>query len=231
MPPTPKFWAEALNSTKPLMELRQLLEQHEDRMKSDSLKGQSLFVFAASLGRDDVVQEMLNMKNGHDWIHDVNESGLGALHYAADYGWLDIAVELIQRGADPNQKGMLGNVPLDFAIHIGDQEMVEFLMPYTQIEKDPKLGRWLLQSALMVTQLPVIKRLVEHGAKVNEKNEMGTALETAISLKVSEEVIAYLKEVSLMELERSVLDVLTTGGISVEGSIAAPSESLHAKRL
>eukprot|EP01135_Chromosphaera_perkinsii_P012393 Nk52_evm4s2657 gene=Nk52_evmTU4s2657 len=56
--------------------------------------------------------------------------GLTVLHLAAEFGWIKFINQLIQSGADPNQKDLLGNSALDWAYMSDQEEAVQVITSF-----------------------------------------------------------------------------------------------------
>jgi len=61
-----------------------------------------------------------------------NEYGDTPLHYAAEHGHLDVALLLIERGADVNSRNNEGKTPLDVAREEGHVEVARVIEEHSR---------------------------------------------------------------------------------------------------
>lgn len=99
----------------------------------------------------------------------VDSSGRTLLFYAARYGQLDVATQLIQTGCSPNEKDLLGNTPLHEAIEKGHLEIAEILLKEgsADVNMIGFNGETPLMAAVSRGQLDALKLLDRYGADVN----------------------------------------------------------------
>lgn len=117
-------------------------------------------------GRIATLEKLLN--HGID-IDIADEEGHTALHCAALYGALEMAVLLVNKGATINAKNKWGDVPLDRAALEGRVEVAEFLVEKGAEVNNNEGGCNGLGQAASYGHMPMIKLLLDHGAKAIPK--------------------------------------------------------------
>lgn len=89
--------------------------------------------------------------------------------YRVDHG---LVKELLERGAKPDVRNVLGTTALCEAVSIADVQMVEMLL---KAKADPNIGNDDDQTPLMLAartgSLPIAQALLKAGAKVNEREK------------------------------------------------------------
>ncbi|KAL1515898.1 hypothetical protein AB1Y20_002512 [Prymnesium parvum] len=114
---------------------------------ASAVRTDELLVTAASRGDYARVKEFLD----HGALSTArNHNLLTALHWTVTLGHLDIAVLLVERGANVNAKAADGNTPLHMAAREGDAELADFLLG---VGADPALLNGQNQTALEVAEL------------------------------------------------------------------------------
>jgi Ankyrin repeats (3 copies) len=134
LPPLDDFIAATLAADQARM--GQLRDRHPDIVAQARAARPALVVWAAVLGRADVVALLVNL--GFDINAKGRSDGVGntewetALHHAAGKGDLELARKLIELGADPDIRDTrFGGKPLGWARHFGQAETARFLEPIT----------------------------------------------------------------------------------------------------
>ncbi len=165
-------------------------------------KGETALMLAAASGSAEAVQLLLSRgANVHAALKAGNERGKTALMYAAEQGHAEAAQALIASGAKINAKDSDGKTALDWAIENGQVDVADVLeahgaengtrpsnplFAYTDDETP-------LMSAARNGHLAMVRRLVERGADVNEreKDSKKMALDYAAE-NGHADVVAYL---------------------------------------
>ncbi|HEY9242235.1 MAG TPA: ankyrin repeat domain-containing protein, partial [Streptosporangiaceae bacterium] len=114
----------------------QLRAQHPDIVAQARAARPALVVWAAVLGRADVIRLLAGL--GFDVDAKGRTDGVGstewetALHHAAGTGDLGLARALVELGADPDIRDTrFGSTPLGWARHFGQEQTAQFLAPLT----------------------------------------------------------------------------------------------------
>lgn len=134
LPPLDDFVAAALAADQ--ARLGQLREQHPDIEAQARAARPALVVWAAVLGRADVIRLLAGL--GFDINAKGRTDGVGstewetALHHAAGTGDVGLARTLVELGADPDIRDTrFGSTPLGWARHFGQEQTAQFLAPLT----------------------------------------------------------------------------------------------------
>jgi Ankyrin repeats (many copies) len=134
LPPLDDFIAAALAADQ--ARIGQLQDSHPDLVATARAARPALVVWAAVLGRADVIRLLVGL--GFDINAKGRTDGVGtsewetALHHAAGKGDLDLVRELIALGADPDIRDTrFGGTPLGWARYFGQEQTVRFLAPLT----------------------------------------------------------------------------------------------------
>ena len=111
---------------------------------------------------------------------DVNAHGGSfgtALNAAFDKGEVEIALALLQRGADINALDILGESSLYRAARDGDRALVKLLLEHSKavVKVHTGNGRLItpLHFAVQVGELDICRLLLEHGADLASRNSDG----------------------------------------------------------
>jgi ankyrin repeat protein len=82
----------------------------------------------AAAGNGDVAKVRLLLDRNPNLAFSKNKEGFTALHYAASYGYLEIAELLLTKNADVNAKTSKGDTPLHYAASYGHKDIAELLL-------------------------------------------------------------------------------------------------------
>jgi len=100
-------------------------------------------------------------------VEDVKKD-LTLLHYAAEFGKIELIKSLIEAGMDVNVRTEFGNTPLFYAAEDEKIELVKFLIETgADVNLANKGTVTPLFSAIACEQIEVAKFLISHGADVN----------------------------------------------------------------
>lgn len=114
-------------------------------------------------------------------VNDVNDGGKGALHFACEKGLIDIAKELVEKGAALNSKdnvyqkttsfgGGCGYTPLMYGIE--HKDIVEFLINKgAKVHTTGTKKKAAIHIACMKGNLEAVEILVKKGANINMKDK------------------------------------------------------------
>ncbi|XP_063913940.1 uncharacterized protein LOC135130477 isoform X2 [Zophobas morio] len=137
--------------------------------KNDDLRKQwtRTFLFAASKGCLENLRFLCD--SGLAQVIDKDEANAcTALHNACSNGHYDVAVYLIENGADVNVKNVNGDVPLCFAANSGYLDIVKLLMEHgAELDVPNHHGTTGLYAAAANGHLKTVEFLYENGANVN----------------------------------------------------------------
>ena len=114
------------------------------------------------------------------------------LVYACSDGPIEIAVELIERGADVNLKTIQGEVPLIASTWKNKGEITMKLLEYGANPNVPFLTT-VLHIACMYSDFEVVKALLKHGAKVTQI-ELTYAI-TKAKIEMLETLLIYVPDI------------------------------------
>jgi 26S proteasome non-ATPase regulatory subunit 10 len=93
-----------------------------------------------------------------------NREGFTALHYAASYGYLEIAELLLTKNADVNAKTSKGDAPLHYAASYGHKDIVELLLSNkANIDVRDGIGRTPLYDAATSGRIEEVRILLANG--------------------------------------------------------------------
>ena len=148
------------------------------------------FLVACVFGFLDVVEEhstedqaMLNAQNC--W----SRSGL---FLACKYGYVDIALILLERGASIDQRDGVHRTPLKIAMFTGNEPLVRKLLEAgANIESEDKFGERPLHAAVTRGSTPLVEMLLDFNADPNIKNDKGDTC-LSIAIKRHRENVAQL---------------------------------------
>ena len=111
-------------------------------------------------------------------VHIKGKDGDTPLHQSAFWGRLEIAKELVNRGAQINQPGRLDNTPLHNAAFMGKTELVRLLLAQgADLKAKGNVGGTPLHSAAGGREdqrkLEIVRILIEEGADLDARDKMG----------------------------------------------------------
>ncbi|XP_066256212.1 ankyrin-3-like isoform X3 [Euwallacea similis] len=152
------------------------------------------FLRAARAGQLDKIQEYLDSGTVRD-INTSNANGLNALHLAAKDGHVDIARELLKRGAIVDAATKKGNTALHIASLAGQEEVVRLLVQHgASLNVQSQNGFTPLYMAAQENHDGVVKYLLSKGANQTLATEDGfTPLAVAMQ-QGHDKVVAVLLE-------------------------------------
>lgn len=180
---------------------------------------------ASRLGVLAVVRQILAgaSASSEQSVNAQDDIGNTALHYAANEGKLEVAKELINKGANVNAKGS-GNdwTPLHSAVYGAHKDLVKLLLDKKADPNAVTTTQWTaMHSAASEGQVPIISLLLDAGANINAANFSG---KTPIYLAAAGEHTSAVKFL----LEKGADPMLETpeGGTASDAAMGAGAMDL-----
>ncbi|HXP75372.1 MAG TPA: ankyrin repeat domain-containing protein [Stellaceae bacterium] len=107
-------------------------------------------------------------------VNGTDSQGRTALSYAAELGNAQIAKELLDARASPDQRDKLGNVPLHWAANNGRIDALKVLLAaHATVDAPDRQGITPLMSAIAHNQLNSVKALLAGGADPRKQDFTG----------------------------------------------------------
>lgn len=202
---TPLFMA-ADRGSLPIVKLLLTCGAHIDTERSGEL---CPLAVAAQNGHAHLIQPLV------DAGFELNPVGRSPLMLAAENGYAEPMRELIRLGADINHtvSDTVHRSPIDLAIHSDDLEVVRVLLEAgAPINKPGYHGNSILHAAVHAdTTTAIVELLIQHRADVHGVEGFNrNALHTAVGSR-----------------KRSLIPVLATGGVPIDGPDANGNRPLH----
>lgn len=98
------------------------------------------------------------------------------IHCAVLGNDLAIIKKLIKAGQQPDLKNIHGNTALHIAVKMGYIDIVNFLIPYTDLSIKNNLGQTPFLNFSPDTSAEIILTLIESGCNINEQNDTGDTI-------------------------------------------------------
>lgn len=114
-------------------------------------------------------------------VNEKDDNGWTLLHFASNYGNLEIVKELLKNGASIDEKDNIGQTSLYDASRLNHLEIVKELLKNGAFINAKSITGWTsLYLAAYHDHLELVKELLKNNAQVNEQNNSGwTALHSA----------------------------------------------------
>ncbi|GLH01818.1 Ankyrin repeat and KH domain-containing protein mask, partial [Gryllus bimaculatus] len=103
-------------------------------------------------------------------------NGRSILHLAIQCGAQESTDTLLEMGADPQSKDRHSNSPLHYAVLRHDEELVDKLLSRGAFIQQNIQGETPLFLACSLGLVPVVRKLLGHGASVNARSKTGSTL-------------------------------------------------------
>lgn len=153
-------------------------------------KGNNLIHIAAQSGNLEILKLVLKLfeNNIKEKINKKNASGKTPLILAAENGYKNIIVFLLEKGSDPNIQDNKGNTSFLAATKKGDIEILQILRndPFTQIGIPNSAGETSLHIAVKNKNIKAVKFLLKGEANPNKQNNNG---DTSLHIAVKNEIL------------------------------------------
>ncbi|XP_060520918.1 ankyrin-3-like isoform X3 [Cylas formicarius] len=177
-----------------VLEKRAKTTKKGDALRKSSTDPNTAFLRAARAGQLDKIQEYLDSGTVRD-INTSNANGLNALHLAAKDGHVEIARELLRRGAIVDAATKKGNTSLHIASLAGQEEVVRLLVQNgASLNVQSQNGFTPLYMAAQENHDTVVRYLLSKGANQTLATEDGfTPLAVAMQ-QGHDKVVAVLLE-------------------------------------
>ena len=145
-------------------------------------------IFRAA-GNGDLAKAQILLDRNPNLISSKNSQGFTALHYAASYGYKEIAELLIARKSDVNAKTGTGDTPLHYAAAYGFKDIAELLLSNgADINARDNMGRTPLYDAAGSGRLEEVKLLLGAKAGIDIHTSRGFGALSAAASYGHEEV-------------------------------------------
>jgi ankyrin repeat protein/serine/threonine protein kinase len=151
-------------------QVRPLLEQHPELLEGRDNTGWGLLQWAIFLGREDIVQLLLQRRI--DCSYDPGRN-LGPLHVACAWNRQGSLRLLLDRGHYINSKGPNGWSPLFYCAFTGHEKLMELLLERgADVRGRDANGRTALHLATSRDHLRMVAALLSSGAEVNAQESI-----------------------------------------------------------
>ncbi|KAI4838317.1 acyl-CoA-binding protein [Plasmodium brasilianum] len=115
--------------TKSISKMKPLKDNNYDQEDCMNNNSSNLCdIFCQGVVEENIEQIKNTLKNHPSLINKKNTSGLTALHYACDRGYLDIVKFLVDQGADIHAEDSFGDTALHIAAYSEKREIIEYLI-------------------------------------------------------------------------------------------------------
>jgi ankyrin repeat protein len=151
--------------------------------------------FLAAAGSGDLAKVRLLLDRDPNLAFSKNRDGSTALHYAASYGFLEIAELLLTKNADVNAKNSEGSTPLHYASSYGHKDIAELLLSNkANANIGDGIGRTPLYDAAAGGRIEEVRILLAAKADENAGTLHGHTPLSAAAARGREDVVRLLIE-------------------------------------
>jgi len=151
--------------------------------------------FLAAAGNGDLAKVRLLLDRNPNLAFSKNRDGSTALHYAASYGFLEIAELLLTKNADVNAKNSTGDTPLHYASSSGHKDIAELLLSNkANADIGDGIGRTALYDAAAGGRIEEVRILLAAKADENTGTLHGYTPLSAAAARGREDVVRLLIE-------------------------------------
>lgn len=205
-------------------EIMQLLLERGGDIEAADADGRTPLLWAAYEGSDKAVQ--LLVRQGAK--HQVPGAGMTALHYAAQFGHVEVAKVLVSAGADINAHDEKGATPLHLAAGFNQPAGLRWLLEHgADVEAEDSFGNTALGQAALSGKTELVEALLAAGADPGHFNLAGiTAAQCAEQRRhqeLAEELYSLEKGRDLKKARRALqIAALTTPLVSISPTQVDP---------
>lgn len=182
-----------------------LKQQEKETIAKESLDpSEHHLLLKELLSRPDAAEKNYNIKNQYD---------ISPLMYAVLLAKYEAALWFIDKGADVNLRGVMGETALLTATRTMDPKMAKLLIDYgADVTVENEDGDTPLLLATQMMNITLIKLFIEAGADIHKKNQNGLSALDFVVRREDYEVAAFMKELqeeverknSLEEIQKSL---------------------------
>ena len=182
-----------------------LKQQEKEAIAKESLDpSEHQLLLKELLSRPDAAEKNYNIKNKYD---------ISPLMYAVLLAKYEAVLWFIDKGADVNMRGVMGETALLTATRTMDPKMAKLLIDYgADVTVENEEGDTPLLLATQMMNVTLIKLFVEAGADIHKKNQNGLSALDFVVRREDYEVAAFMKELqeeferknSLEEIQKSL---------------------------
>ncbi|MDN5278396.1 MAG: ankyrin repeat and box protein 2 [Clostridiales bacterium] len=176
-----------------LAELLGLLEEFPDLVYECDEEGSTLLLEAVRNNDEDAVELLLGRNADVHVIEDIQDST--PLLLAVNLGHVNIARKLLNKGADPEIKGLFGQTPLIRSVIEGHYDVIALLLEYGVLtDRRDESGNTAIMHAVEDNKIEMVKSLIYAGADTSLKNAAGMSLLQIAESMGHETLIPVLKQ-------------------------------------
>ena len=173
---TPLMWA--MRGREPF-KLTTLLLERKAKIDAEANDGSTIIHWAVQANNNSVIIRLLSTKHPKEIEEMVNKKKHGGFHYpliqAAACGFEVVVDTLLKYGANVNLSNRGGQTALHYAAAAGNESTIRVLMKNESqnIDQEDKIGNTALMFAVNGGHVVAADRLIQGGAKIYKKNQLG----------------------------------------------------------
>ncbi len=146
---------------------------------------------AAQEGNIERVKELIEADP--DQVNTKSRGGNTALHFAAMFGYLELAELLIEKNSDVNAVTNRGRIPLHYAVSRYYKEVIELLIDSgSDVNATDSDGSPVLSYTLYIGEISLIELLITKGADINRVSENGNSFLLEAAQFGENEIVSFL---------------------------------------